>query len=275
MPAIQVNSTPRSGAIYKFIIYDNGKKMFEGEPYQTGVVLYDGALRNGFHNLVVNAWDTSGNLLQSKISFTVVGYGYPLLCSVPASPGINFCVPPANSLQQSGIPVSATAKGHTRITAMQVYVDGKLQTGQQGYHYLSTGVFPSGPGTHRITVVAYDSTGHRFASTKTVRSTYDAHSCPPKGNNPCSPGFVVEGPMPDEFVGASFTVKAQILNNPKPITAIKVYLDARLIAESNGPTLYQSTTTEARGTHILTFQAWDTDGNLYRVQQNVNIGVPH
>lgn len=275
LPAIQVNSTPKSGSIYKFIIYDNGKSMFEGEPYQSGVVLYDGSLHNGFHNIVVNAWDTAGNLLQSKVSFTIIGYGYAPFCSAPSAPGINFCTPPDSSLQQSNISVSATAKGYSAITAMQVYVDGKLQVQQQGYNYLNTGVAPAGPGSHRITFVAYDSTGHRFAATKTVTSTYDSYNCPPKGNGPCSPGFEVNAPQSDEFVDGSFDLKAQVLGNPSPITAMKVYLDGVPVAQSNGPTLYQTVTTGIRGTHILTFQAWDTAGRLYRVQQNVNIGVAH
>lgn len=275
LPAIEVNSTPKSGSIYKFIIYDNGSNIFEGSPYQAGITLYDGALRNGLHNVVVNAWDTAGNLLQSKVSFTIIGYGYPLFCTAPATPGINFCVPPDNSLQQSGIPVSATAKGYSAITTMQVYLDGKLQVQQQGYNYLSTGVSPGNPGTHQVTMVAYDSTGHRFAATKTVTSSYDSYNCPPKGNGPCAPGFILNSPTPDQFVNPTFMVKAQIQNNPSPITALKIYLDGALMAQSGGPTLYQELTTGLRGTHVLTFQAWDTVGRLYRVQQNVNIGVPH
>jgi hypothetical protein len=199
LPAIQVNSTPKSGSIYKFIIYDNGNKMFEGDPYQSGVVLYDGSLHNGFHNIVVNAWDTAGNLLQSKVSFTMIGYGYLPFCSAPSAPGINFCTPPANSLQQSSIPVSASAKGYSPITAMQVYLDGKLQVDQRGYNYLSTGVAPATPGSHRVTMVAYDSTGHRFASSKTFTTSYDFHNCPPKGNGPCSPGFEITAPMSDSL----------------------------------------------------------------------------
>jgi hypothetical protein len=123
--------------------------------------------------------------------------------------------------------------------------------------------------------VAYDTTGHRFASTRTVKTSYGYQDCPPKGNNPCSPGFVVDGPYPDSFVGSSFSVQAQIANNPKPITAIKVYLDNTLVAQSNGPTIYQRVNTSVTGTHTLTLQGWDTAGHLYRVRQNLNINVPH
>jgi hypothetical protein len=274
-PGLQINSTPVSGSIYKFKIYDNGREIFEGDPYQSGVTLFDADIRNGRHNIVVNAWDTGGNLVQSNVSFTVVGQGYPLFCAAPALPGINFCVPPASTVQSEGIPVSATATGYSAISAIQIYLDGKLQMTQTGYNYLSTGVFPTAPGQHSVTMVAYDTTGHRFAATKSVLSTYGYEDCPPKGNNPCSPGFVVNGPVPEAFVESSFTVDAQIVNNPMPITALKVYLDNTQLAASGGPTLRQAVSTGVSGTHILTFQAWDGAGHLYRVQQNVNVNVVH
>jgi hypothetical protein len=28
-------------------------------------------------------------------------------------------------------------------------------------------------------------------------------------------------------------------------------------------------------THILTLQAWDAEGVMYRIQYNININVPH
>lgn len=274
-PALEFNSSPVSGSIYRFIVYDNGQQSFVGEPYQTGVTLYNGAMKNGVHNIVVNAWDTAGHLLQSRVTFTIVGQGYPLFCATPSSPGINFCVPPANSLQTQGIAVSATAKGYSPVSAIQIYLDGKLQMTQTGFDYLSTAVFPSVPGKHSVTMVAYDSTGHRFASTKTVLSTYGYEDCPPKGNNPCSPGFVINGPFADAFVSSSFEINAQIENNTEPVTAIRVYLDNTQVAASSGPTIRQTISTVLSGTHILTYQAWDTAGHLYRVQQNVNINVAH
>lgn len=274
LPGIQLNSTPQTGAIHKFIIYDNGRAIFAGDPYQTGVTLYDADVRNGPHNIVVNAWDTGGHLLQAKVSFYVIGQGFPLFCPAPKSPGINFCVPPPNSVL-AGIPVSATATGYSKITGIAVYLDGKFQFSETGYNYLSSGVAPALPGKHRVTMVAYDSTGHKFSATKYVTSTYDYYDCPPKGNGPCSPGFVVDTPIQDQFVKNSFTIKASILNNPQPITKIVAYLGGTQVAKANGPTLYQTVNNAPSGTHILTLQAWDTAGKLYRVQQNVYINVPH
>lgn len=274
-PAIQVNSTPDSVPIYKFIIYDNDVSIYEGAPYQTGINLYDGGMRNGPHRLVVNVWDTTGRLFQARSNFTIIGQGYPIFCDAPKSPGINMCVPPPNSVQPSNVPVSATATGFSKITALQVYLDGQLQNFEEGNNYLSTAVFPTVPGQHNVTMVAWDSTGHRFWSSKNVLTSYDYLNCPPKGNAPCAPGFVIESPFSEAYVGSSFPVKSTIENNPLQITRTVLYLDNTQVAESSGPILAETVNNAPSGTHILTFQAWDTAGHLYRVQQNININVPH
>jgi hypothetical protein len=76
-------------------------------------------------------------------------------------------------------------------------------------------------------------------------------------------------------VDSSFPVQATIENNPLPITKMVLYIDSTQVADSNGPTMSQTISNTPSGTHILTFQAWDTAGHLYRVQQNININVPH
>jgi hypothetical protein len=277
VPAIQENITPDSAPIHKFIMYDNGVKFYESPPYQTGINIGDGSIRNGRHDLVVNAWDTTGRLFQGRSTFTIIDQGYPLFCSAPASPGVNFCVPPPDSVQPSVVPLSVTATGYSQITAIQTYIDGQLQNtfDTEGRNYLSTGVYPSEPGQHTLMVVAWDSTGHRFWSSKKVLTTYDYINCPPKGNAPCGPGFVIQTPFSEDYVGTSFPVSATIEANKLPITKMIVYLDSTKVAESDGPSLAATVTNAPSGTHILTFQAWDTAGHLYRVQQNVNVNVPH
>lgn len=54
MPALDFSSTPSPGtAVSKFIVYNNDKKIFEGELGQSGVTLFSGEIRNGFHLLPV------------------------------------------------------------------------------------------------------------------------------------------------------------------------------------------------------------------------------
>ena len=275
VPAIEVNSAPKDGAIQRFIIYDNGKQIFVGNPYQTGIALYDGAVKNGLHYVVVNAWDSGGNLLQASVTFNVIGSGYSLFCAKPKAPGINFCVPPPNTVQTLNIPISATATGYSNIASISVYLDSKFQFNVPGYDYLSTSVQATSPGKHNVTMVAYDLSGHSFAASKTVLTAYDYYSCPPKGNGPCSPGFEVQSPLSESYVGNSFAIQASITNNPRPITTMQAYIGGTLVANSNGPTMYQTVKNAPSGTRVLTLQAWDTGGYLYRIQENINVNVPH
>src|SRR3954451_3758868 len=73
---MEINSTPKSGSIHKFIVYVDNKIHYAGDPYQTGVNLEDGSIYNGTHLLVVRAWDTAGNVFDSRRTFTVINAGF-------------------------------------------------------------------------------------------------------------------------------------------------------------------------------------------------------
>src|SRR5438309_11927880 len=62
---MEINSTPQSGSIHRFIVYIDGKAHYQGDPYQSGVNLGDGSIYNGTHSLTVRAWDTGGNVLEA------------------------------------------------------------------------------------------------------------------------------------------------------------------------------------------------------------------
>ncbi|HWR14591.1 MAG TPA: hypothetical protein VN577_07165 [Terriglobales bacterium] len=283
-PMIDFNSTPSPAAyIVQFKIYDNGHLTVTGLANESGGLILDGSMKQGFHNVVINVWDSSGRLFQGKISFIVIangGNGFPFTCPLPGSPGINFCVPTAGSVLGVSYQVTASAtatSGHS-ISAMRLYVDGKAEDTQYNTRQFPTGAFTGTQGNHTIAVVAWDTSGHVFSNTRILNSafTWDYVSCPPKGTGTCSPGFdTTLSPIPNSYVGNSFELKADIQNNPAPITAVKAYIDNTLVATSTGPLLLQTVSNAPSGTHFITFQGWDTRGILYRVQYNVNINVPH
>lgn len=281
VPAIEFNSTPAFGTeIVKFTMYDNDYDELDGFPGQTGETVIDASIKNGFHKITVNAWDTAGNLYQNSVLFTVVGDGYPTFCDTPPAPGINFCAPPADAVLGVYYSVTATAKGNSAIAAVRLYVDGKSQVTQtqEDPSQLSTLARVSNQGDHQIAFVAWDMTGHVFNATRQIHSTYTYSivDCPPKGNNPCSPGFdSVLMPEPDSYVGNSFTIQNRILNNPNPIATIKAYIDNTLVATSGGPTMIALVDNVPTGTHIVTLQAWDNAGVLYRTQYNINVNMQH
>jgi len=275
-PEISVNSTAEAGThITGFYIYDNGKVRYHSSPGQTGINLYDATILDGTHHVTVKAWDSAGHVLEAETTFTVVGQGFPF-CSTPSKPGINFCMPPSGAIVGVEMPVGAAAKGDSTIKTLSVFVDGKLAT-SDNTNAFATGVNTKKQGPHTISWVALDTTGHTFKASRQITAsyTYDLYGCPTKGNGPCSPGFNNTSPAPDSYVGTSFTLKADIKDNPEPIKEMKAYIDGTLVATSSGPTMLHPISNAPHGTHILTFWASDTKGVIYRVQYNIDIDVSH
>ena len=279
VPFIEFNSTPAFGTeVVKFIIYDNNRKVVEITDGRTGTGWTDFAIKNGPHHVVINVWDSSGKLYQSSVSFRVIGDGYNTNCAVPSSPGINFCAPPPDAVLGSSYWVSAAAKGQSSIAAMRVYLDNVAQVTETNVNRLTPLLFVNKQGNHKVTFVAWDRSGNTYSTSRTIKSTYTYGylDCPPKGTDPCRPGFNGSTiPQADAYVANSFSINVNIEQPPNPITTMKAYVDNTLVATSNGPTMTSTVNNAPNGTHILTLQAWDTKGVLYRVQYNININVPH
>jgi hypothetical protein len=224
-PEISIRSTPAQGAsITEVNLYDNNKNIWKGYPGMTGVDLYDGAIYNGYHNFVVNAWDTEGHLYQARTDVTVTGLSFAP-CSMPTSPGINFCAPTPGSILPTGPEVSAAATGQSAIKTINFYLNGVLAQSvtnsvPQGKSFgVGVGIqLPKQGVAYTVKATATDS-GHSYSATKVItgKYTYGAYGCAPKGNQ-CYPGINVIQPQNEAYVNNTFNLNAQILNNPKPIT---------------------------------------------------------
>lgn len=270
-PEVSVRFTPASGTIIRqIIIYDNERVMWKSGRGQDGPNIYDADVTNGPHHLVVHAWDTAGNFYKAEEVFHVVGQGYPF-CMVPNKLGVNFCTPPAHAVLGLQFPLSAAARGLSRIASLCFYLDGVLQQtcGSNGEAIIVT--VPQQDVPHTAKVVATDAGGHQFSASKRVEAqyTYQQYAC----FQSCVPGINIVAPQPDTYVSDSFQLNMQIQDNPNPITSMKAYLDNNVIATSNGPTLQQQITGAPKGTHILTVTGVDTQGLVYYIQENINIDI--
>lgn len=269
---IAVRSTPASGAsITEFIIYDNNVKKYTGGKGQTGIDMYDASIFNGKHNVVVNAWDTDGHFYQAKTTFTVTGNGYAP-CAPPSTPGVLICNPPAGNVYSTYLTVGASATGQSAITNMTFYLNGKSVYSQASGAYVGFAVQLAKQNTNNTLMVkATDNSGHTYTSSKTLNAayTYGQYSC----FYTCTPGINIVAPQDEAYVGNTFNINMQIVDNPKPITGMKAYIDNTVVATSSNANLQQEITGAPNGTHILTVQGWDTDGTEYRIQENININV--
>jgi hypothetical protein len=167
IPDIAVRATPASRAtITQFIIYDNRAAIYTGGAGQAGIDLYDAAVDNGNHDVAVNAWDTAGNLYQAKSSFHIMGEGWPF-CTVPSSPGINFCMPPPGAIYATYTTVGASAKGESAIKNMNVYLSGKLVASEPNTSGFATALqLPKQSTPYTVTVKATDNSGKTTPHTR-------------------------------------------------------------------------------------------------------------
>ena len=269
---ISIRSTPASGSsITGFSIYDNKVLIYQSPQGQSGIDLYDGAIHNGNHNLIVKASDAAGNLYEAKTSFTVTGQGYGD-CALPNSPGINLCNPPAGAVYGISVTPGAAAKGQSQISKIAFYLNGKFVASAPGSPTLAVAIQLAQQSTpYTLRVDALDSSGNKYTATKTLEAayTYGQYSC----GFTCPPGINIVAPQAGAYVGNTFNVNMQIVGNAKPITEMRASIDKTVVATAKGPNLQQEITDAPNGTHILTVQGWDTDGIEYLIQENININV--
>ena len=262
---IEMAATTGSGAIRRVEVWDNGTKR-DNLPFLPSN-LFDGSMTNGWNRVTIRVWDTDGNLYQAQRTFFVTGFGVGK-CSTPGTAGINLCWPVSNSSQPNGaVPISATAKGqNSNIKYVNIYVDGKFLVGQSG-NYIVTGAGMNA-GRHTVTARAVDAAGHVFKTSSTFDAFY-SYDCNPR-TGACSPGIVINQPGAED-VPTTFTVQADVQNNPAPISAMKVYIDGVVKASSGGPGITQSLALPANTTHRMVIKAWDTSGKVYMSYQNLYV----
>lgn len=260
VPGIEMAATTKSGAISKVQVYDNGH-LVDDFGYLPGT-LYDGSIKNGSHTVTVKVYDGGGNLYQASRSFYVTGYGVGT-CKLPSTVGVNLCWPAEGSIQPNdAVPVSATARGSSKIKHMSIYVDGKFLVGASGASIV-TGAGVSA-GRHRIAAVASDYGGHTYKTVHYFNAYYN-YDCNPK-SGACSPGIVINKPQGMD-VPSSFQFQADVVGNPHPITSMKIYLDGISVASSGGPGITHTMTLPHNSTHTVWVKAWDSAGKTYAVYQ--------
>lgn len=263
--ALEMSADTGSAYIVKSAVYDNGR-LVDTNDFLPGT-LEDGSIKNGAHKVTVKVWDSNGGVHQATRSFHVVGFGVGI-CSTPSTAGVNLCWPAAGSLQPNdSIPISATARGNnTKIKSVSVFLDGKFFAGIGSKFILTSAGLSAGQ--HRVAVVAKDSAGHTYKTAHEFTAFYN-YDCNPR-SGACSPGIVLKNP--DGFdVPSSFRLDADVVNNPKPTTSMKLYLDGYEVASSTGPGITKELSLHPNTTHIISVKAWDTAGKIYAAYQTIYV----
>ena len=267
-PHFEAAANPASGSITSISVFIDGKDVFDNSG--NVINLFEGGVSNGKHTLQIEAVDSFGRHLTSSESFTVTG-NIPF-CP-PSGVGMFICAPTMNSSADQNLTFSLGFKGLATISHVRVYIDNKPFADFSAPFGIPNQIIGSAgsvsAGKHTMTAIAWDIHGQTVKNSVTFNAFFDG-GCPPKGNAACTPVLTADSPQDGGDVSSTFLVSAHVDFNSVSISNIKAYLDGHVVAEASGPTIHQNLTA-AKGTHILTLQAWDVDGNLYRVTENVNV----
>lgn len=125
------------------------------------------AVTSGTHNVVIQAWDSSGAVFKSSPITLKVTQGSPGPCTA-ATVGVTVCSPTPGATVASPVHVTAAAKSAAGpITAMRIYVDN-VSVYSVNAAAIDTALTVSS-GTHSMVVQAWDSTGAVFKTPLTIR----------------------------------------------------------------------------------------------------------
>ena len=124
-------------------------------------------LSSGPHFVVTKAWDNSGANFVSNRSITIYSGKAGETC--PTSVGTtNICLPTQNETTSTSLHVFANAASAAQITAVQVYIDGKLiYNDTSGATYVDT-AFTVAAGPHSVVVKAWDANGKDYSQTRSI-----------------------------------------------------------------------------------------------------------
>jgi hypothetical protein len=251
------------------ILYLDNQNVYQVSNTNSFVYAYVNLIDVGSHRLVLNAWDSNGDLYQASTTFNVpisTYSQYSSTCSQP-SVGVHLCLPVSNGwYPMSNIPF--LAKGSAAIDAMNGYVNGSKVVGTTGnFIFIGDALNPSSKGATFV-MNGWDSKGNVYQATATGIHVYYDGAC--IGRNGCDYGVTIQEPAQLVDQTSPFVLNASVQKSPAMITAMKAYLDNTVVATSSGPTIL-SNITATPGTHDVTVQAWDSAGNLYKNQVTVNV----
>jgi hypothetical protein len=219
----------------------------------------------GAHNIVVQAWNSQGNLMREERSVSVVDRNS--LCAPMTSDGVQLCQPAENEKQNAPLRMTArTKETSVPITYMRLYRndkpiwEGPFKSMDTDVHYHRLGL--SG-GQATFGLVAWNSQGAAFVDTSTAEVF--GYMSPPSCAIPANQTVVLCAPGPGDVSPTAGIVSARAAWAGKQINAIRVYVDyankLTVILGRNQDSIYERVTF-APGQHRVVVVAWTDVGDV-------------
>ncbi len=227
-------------------------------------------MSTGSHNVVVQAWDTTGAVYKTAINIMVGSAPPPPPPPPPPSQGSVTISSPSNGASVSSpatfVASAAPASSAHPITAMAVYVDNNLM-----YTVNAAGVNKSltlASGAHYVVIQAWDTAGAVYKSAINITVA----SAPPPPPPPSTTGVTISSPSNGTTVGspATFVASAAPASSAHPITAMAIYVDNNLVFKNSAASL-STPVSMSGGSHYVVVQAWDSAGVVYKTPINITV----
>jgi len=125
-------------------------------------------LSPGHHLVTVKGFDSTGASFLSDRHVTIFAGAPGQTCATSSQAlSIHVCSPAANATLRSPVPVFANAYSPRPISAVHVYIDGRLEFQDLTASEVNQ-QFTVAPGLHFVLVKAFDADGHQVSSARTV-----------------------------------------------------------------------------------------------------------
>jgi hypothetical protein len=250
----------------------------DGSYEQTAEAWYPTSMAAGA--LVPGDWNRDGMMDfaqtlpgSGQTEFYINGGARGACTTSEINPTVTVCQPVNDTYLPSPVTVEANAYDKNTVTAMQEYVDGKLDYSEDVTSFDIS--LPMSLGAHSLVTKAWDDTGLSFRSDRTI-NVYNGTPGPAcaaayESASICLPTGTTTSPV--QIVANGWAAYIP--------TAAQLYIDGDLVVDNEGcasnggcygGTSYVDTTQKlSNGTHDLVFKLWDANGNEYTAQKSITV----
>lgn len=247
------------------IVYADGREAYRTYSAHTDFSL---DLPPAQHHIQINAWDTSGRLLQASMTLTVLDNGVVRPCLVnAANRTITICAPLNNTNVSGALRVVAEAQDYdAQIRVARILLDGK-----EAYRTYSGHIdadLAAGIGWHQVQIDAWDIKGNYLTSTAHVDSSGASTI---SSASTTAPAVEIATPFNGTSSSSPMHLAAR-LESTHAGSAMIVYSDNQEIYRTYSGS-FDTYLQFATGAHYVVVKAWDTAGNLSTSDGVVNIST--
>lgn len=214
----------------------------------------------GLNLPTLNAYESttngdSGTVFAAKVNMN----GQTGCTNLRQNRTVAICNPFTNTTSGPFVRVSAVVNDTNPVSAIQVYVDGVIALEEVTPTQIDSYVQVA-PGTHTITVKAWDKQGS-FLSSRTVTVTGSNSAACTVGE--ILPYVQICTPLGSSTASNPVHVHAIAASQNQPVTSMALYVDGVLKDSVSGNTLDTSVTL-ATGFRKITVNAWDWRGQVFK-----------